>query len=45
MILEGVGEIEVEDVPGSTVGKNPPAKAGDACLIPGLLRSHIPWRN
>ena len=33
------------DFPGGTVDKNPPAKAADTCSIPGLGRSHTPWRN
>lgn len=31
--------------PGSTVDKNPCAKAGDMDLILGLERSHMLWRN
>ena len=31
--------------PGGSVVKNPPAKAGDMGLIPGLRRSHMPWSN
>ena len=30
---------------GSSVVKNPPAKAGDRGLTPGLGRSHMPWSN
>ena len=30
---------------GGTVGKNPPAKAGDTGLIPGLGRLHMPQSN
>ena len=30
------------DFPGGTVDKNPPACAGDASLIRGLGRSHMP---
>ena len=28
-----------------TVGKNPPANAGDTGSIPGLGRFHMPWTN
>ena len=31
----------VEDFPGGTVVKNPPANAGDTGSIPGLGRSHM----
>ena len=33
------------DFPGGTVGKNPPAKAGDVVSILGLGRFHILWSN
>ena len=33
------------DFPGGPVVKNPPANAGDTGSIPGLGRSHRPWRN
>ena len=33
------------DFPGGTVGKNPPANAGDTGLIPGLRRFHMPQNN
>ena len=32
----------VKGLPGGSVGKNPPAGAGDTGLIPGLGRSHMP---
>ena len=32
-------------LPGGSVVKNPPAKAGDASLIPDLGRSHVLWSN
>ena len=31
--------------PGGPVIKTLPANAGGAGLIPGLRRSHLPWRN
>ena len=33
------------DFPGGAVVKNPPANAGDMGSIPGLGRSHMPWKN
>ena len=30
-------------LPGGPVVENLPASAGDASLIPGLGRSHVPW--
>ena len=33
------------DFPGGTVVKNPPANVGDAGLIPGPGRSHMPRSN
>ena len=33
------------DFPGGTVVENPPANAGDTCLIPGRGRSHMPRSN
>jgi len=33
------------DVPSGTVGKNPPANAGNMGLIPGLGRFHMPRSN
>ena len=35
----------VEDFPGGSVVKNPPANAGDTASSPGLGRSHMPWSN
>ena len=35
----------VEDLPGGTVEKNPPANTGDAGLIPGPGRFHMPRSN
>ena len=35
----------VQDFPGSTVDKNPPANAGDTDVIPGPGRFHMPWSN
>ena len=34
---------DVQDFPGGTVDKNPPANAEDKGLIPGLRRFHMPW--
>ena len=31
--------------PGGSMMKNPPANVGDAGLIPGPRRSHIPYSN
>jgi len=31
--------------PGGPVVKNPPAYAGDTCLMRGVGRFHIPWSN
>ena len=31
-----------QDLPGGTVGKNPPANAGNTGLIPGPWRFHMP---
>ena len=33
------------DLPDGTVVKNLPANAGDTGLIPGPVRSHMPWSN
>ena len=33
------------DFPGGSVGKNPPANAGDTGSIPSLGRSYILWNN
>ena len=33
------------DFPGGAAVENPPANAGDMCLIPGPGRSHMPWSN
>ena len=38
-------EILLLDFPGGPVVKNPPANAGDAGLIPGLGRFHMPQDN
>ena len=35
-------EMTVKDLPGVSVDKNPPANAGDACLIPGQGRFRRP---
>ena len=37
--------MQMWDVPGGTVDKNPPVNAGDMGLIPGLRRFHIPQNN
>ena len=37
--------LTIEDFPGGTVVKNPPANAGDTGLSPGLGRSHMLWSN
>ena len=37
--------MKVEDFPGSPVGKNPPANAGDMGSIPGMGRFHMQWDN
>ena len=34
-----------EGFPGGSVGKSPPAHAGDTGSIPGPGRSHMPWSN
>ena len=34
-----------EGFPGGSVGKNPPANAGDTGSIPNLRRSHMPQSN
>ena len=39
------GEMRCQDIPGSAVDKNLPAKAGDTGLILGLGRLHMPWGN
>ena len=36
---------KVQDFPGGTVVKNPPANAGDTGSIPGPGRSHMPRSN
>ena len=36
---------EMKGFSGGSVVKNPPAYAGDMCLIPGLGRSHITQSN
>ena len=33
----------IRDFPGGPVVENSPANAGDAGLIPGLRRFHMPW--
>ena len=38
-------ETSILDFPGGTVGKNPPANAGDTGSIPGPGGSHVPWSN
>ena len=38
-------QILVEDFPGGSGVKNPPAKAGDMGLIAGPGRSHMPQGN
>ena len=38
-------QVRCQDFPGSAVGKNLHAKAGDTGLIPGLGRLHMPCRN
>ena len=35
----------IQDFPGGTVDKNPPANAGGKGLIPGPGRPHMPRRN
>ena len=35
----------VEDFPGGSVDKNPPANTGDTGFIPGPGRSHMPLNN
>ena len=35
----------LQDFPGGTVAKNPPANAGVMGSSPGLGRSHMPWSN
>ena len=35
----------IQDFPGGTVVKNPPANAGDTGSSPGLGRSHMPRSN
>ena len=37
--------IRLEDFPGGSVVKNPPASAGDTGSSPGPGRSHTPWSN
>ena len=36
---------KAQDFSGGTVGKNPPANAGDMGSIPGLGRFHMPQGN
>ena len=36
---------EHRDFLGGTVGKNPPANAGDTGLSPGPERCHVLWNN
>ena len=38
-------KIKMQDFPGGTVVKNPPANAGDTGSNPGLGRSHMPRSN
>ena len=38
-------ENNMQDFPGGTVNKNPPANAGDMGSIPGLGRFHVPQSN
>ena len=35
----------VEDFPGGSVDKNPPANTGDTGSVPALGRSHMPRTN
>ena len=44
-MLEASKEFQPWDLPGGTVVKNLPAKAGDTGLIPGLGGSHMPRSN
>ena len=37
--------VESWGFPGGSGSKNPPAKAGDAGLIPDLGGSHVPWTD
>ena len=37
--------MDIKDIPGGTVDKNPPANAGDMGLIPGLGSFHMPQGN
>ena len=37
--------MDIKDIPGGTVDKNPPANAGDMGLIPGLGSFHLPQGN
>ena len=40
------GKIKSNEVfPGGSIGRNPPANAGDIGLIPNLGRCHMPWRK
>ena len=38
-------ELEEQDFPGGTVGRNAPTNAGDRGSIPGPGRFHMPWGN
>ena len=35
----------MEDLPGGSLVKDPPANAGDTGFIPDMGRSHVPWGN
>ena len=37
--------VESWGFPGGSGSKNPPAKVGDAGLIPDLGGSHVPWMD
>ena len=37
--------MDIKDIPGGTVDKNPPANARDMGLIPGLGSFHMPQGN
>ena len=43
--IKTLAEVNMRDIPGGTVVKNPPANAGDRGSSPGPGRSHTPQSN
>ena len=45
-VAQDIRKARTKDIPGGSVIKNPPCKAGDAVqALVQRLRSHVPWPN